>query len=117
MKKLGPEMPKPKKNHPPRHLSPEARRCWREIVSEYGISDPGGFRILENGLPQYDRAEQIRKTIDEQGLTIVDRFGIPKANPLLAAERDACAGQLAALKALNLDLEPLRDGPGRSPGR
>jgi hypothetical protein len=40
----------------------------------------------------------------------------PRAHPLLGVERDARAAMVAALKALNLDLEPLRDGPGRPPG-
>ncbi len=45
----------------------------------------------------------------------IDRFVQRKPHPLLAAERDARAQMLAALKALNLDLEPLKDR-GRPPG-
>ena len=40
----------------------------------------------------------------------------PRAHPLLAVERDSRAQMLAAMKALNLDLEPPRDGPGRPGG-
>jgi glutathione S-transferase len=47
---------------------------------------------------------------------MADRFGQPKPHPLLATERDARAQFLAALKALNLDLEPLRDRVGRPGG-
>jgi hypothetical protein len=39
-----------------------------------------------------------------------------KVNPAVNAERDARSGMLHAFKALNLDVEPLRDGAGR-PGR
>ena len=45
-----------------------------------------------------------------------DRFGQVKSHPLLSVERDSRAQYLAALKALNLDLEPLRDKPGRPGG-
>jgi P27 family predicted phage terminase small subunit len=106
-----------KKTKPPAHLSREARKIWRDIVSEYGINDTGGLAILKTGLEAYDRAAGARKAIDRDGLTVNDRFGTPKPHPLLAAERDARAQFLASLKALNLDIEPLRDGPGRPPGR
>jgi hypothetical protein len=36
---------------------------------------------------------------------------------LLPVERDSRAQWLAALKALNLDLEPLHDKPGRPGGK
>jgi phage terminase small subunit len=55
--------------------------------------------------------------IKEEGATGLDRFGQLKPHPLLPIERDARAAMMAALKQLNLDLEPLRDGPGRPPGR
>jgi hypothetical protein len=42
-----------------------------------------------------------------------DRFGAPKPHPLLPIERDSRQAFLAGMKALNLDLEPLRDRPGR----
>jgi len=50
-------------------------------------------------------------------MTLSDRWGQLKINPLCAVERDARAQFMAAMKALNLDLEPLRDKPGRPPGR
>jgi hypothetical protein len=46
-----------------------------------------------------------------------DRFDVMKPHPLLAAERDARSQFLQGLKSLNLDLEPLRDRPGRPPGK
>ena len=106
-----------KKFSPPSYLSKAAKALWAELVEEYGIVDSGGVRTLEAGIPQFDRAEQLRREIKKQGVTITDRFGIPKANPLLAAERDARAQWLATLKQLCLDVEPLHPGPGRPPGR
>ena len=102
---------------PPGHLSPEAKRLWNTLTAEYAIRDCGGLAILKSGLEARDRAEGCRLRIDEEGLTIEDRFGTAKPHPLLAAERDARGQWLAAVKQLCLDLEPLHDRPGRPPGR
>jgi P27 family predicted phage terminase small subunit len=106
-----------KKRGCPGHLSKEAKLIWKELTKEYGIDDAGGLAILKTGLEAYDRTTGARLAIDKEGLTITDRFGASKPHPLLAAERDARGQWLAALKQLNLDIEPLRDGPGRPPGR
>lgn len=102
---------------PPAHLSKEARKIWTEILTEYSIDDAAGLRILRVALESFDRAQAARVAIDKDGMTCVDKAGQTKPHPLLACERDSRAAFLAGLKALNLDLEPLRDGPGRPPGR
>lgn len=63
------------------------------------------------------RLRLAQEAIQRDGMTILDRFGQRKAHPLLPAERDARSQMLAALKALNLDVEPLHDRPGRPAGR
>ena len=103
--------------NPPKHLSPEARRWWRKLQQEYRFDDEGGLLLLQTALEAFDRMRAAQAAIKEDGATALDRFGQLKAHPLLSVERDARAALLAALKALNLDLEPLRDGPGRPPGR
>jgi len=60
---------------------------------------------------------QAQQDIDRDGLLMVDRFGQTKSHPLLGVERDARAQLITTLKALNLDVEPLRDGPGRPGGK
>jgi phage terminase small subunit len=98
-------------------LSYSAKKLKKKLISEYSISDSGGLAILESGLQAYDRAAKARETIDTDGMVIFDRFGATKAHPLLSVERDARSQWLMALKALNLDLEPLNSGPGRPAGR
>ena len=105
-----------KKNEPPGHLSREAKQIWRKLTSEYDICDGGGLAILRAATEAFDRAEGARAKIEAEGMVIKDRFGAEKPHPLLTAERDARAAMLTALKMLNLDVEPLRNGPGRPPG-
>lgn len=106
-----------KKPTPPTGLSAEARAWFRKLTSEYGISDPGGLLILRTGMEALDRLRGCQASIKAEGAAVKDRWGQVKPHPLLAAERDARAQLLAALKQLNLDVEPLHDGPGRPPGR
>jgi hypothetical protein len=47
---------------------------------------------------------------------VEDRYGQVKVNPACVLEKDARNGFLAALRALHLDIEPLRDRPGRPMG-
>lgn len=101
----------------PKHLSKEAKAQWKRLLDEYGIEDEAGFLILQTGLEAFDRMRQAQAVIAKEGLTVKDRFDQAKAHPLTTVERDARAAMLAALKALNLDLEPLQDRPGRPVGR
>ena len=101
----------------PSHLTAEAKKIWREILDEYDVNDAAGLRILRVALEAFDRAQAARATIDKDGMTIKDKFDQTKPHPLLSVERDSRAAFLAGLKALNLDLEPLRDRPGRPAGR
>jgi len=101
----------------PGHLSKEAKSLWQQLTDEYGISDSAGLAILKTGLEAYDRAGSARQQIDSEGLSIFDKFGQQKAHPLIPVERDSRAAFLSAMKQLNFDVEPLRDKPGRSPGR
>jgi P27 family predicted phage terminase small subunit len=102
-------------NNPPKHLSREAKKLWRDILDEFDLSDSAGLRILQTALEAMDRAQAARQAIDLEGMTVLDKFGQLKPHPLLPTERDSRAAFLAGLKALSLDLEPVRSGPGRPP--
>ncbi|MBU5635493.1 phage terminase small subunit P27 family [Geomonas sp. Red69] len=101
----------------PKHLSKEARNLWDRLLKEYDIGDEAGLLILQTGLEAFDRMRDAQAVIAKEGLTVKDRFDQPKAHPLTTVERDSRAAMLAALKALNLDLEPLQDRAGRPAGR
>ena len=57
----------------------------------------------------FDRMKSAQEVIEKEGPTIKDRFQQTKAHPLCSVERDARSAVYAGLKALNLDLEPLKD--------
>jgi P27 family predicted phage terminase small subunit len=101
---------------PPRHLSAEAKLWWTKLSSEYSIQDDGGLLILQTAFEAFDRMRDAQQQIKKDGTTFKDRFKQIKVHPLLATERDARAQFLAAVKQLNLDLEPLNDRPGRPSG-
>lgn len=102
----------------PRHLGPDGRALWLELQREYQIQDCGGLTLLTTASECLDRMRAAQKLIKEHGECTPDRYGGLRANPAVNIEKDARSGLLAALKQLNLDLEPLKHigRPGRPLG-
>jgi P27 family predicted phage terminase small subunit len=107
---------KKSRTKPPETLSPEARTWWTRILGDYQITDEAGLLLLETALTAFDRMRQAQECIAKHGPVQEDRFGQLRANPATTIERDSRAAMLAAVKALNLDMEPLNDRPGRPSG-
>ena len=103
-------------NATPRHLSPEGAAFYRRVAAEYGISDAGGLALLTAAAEVLDRAASCRVAIEKDGLTTVGVKRRVVPHPLLRVEHAARAQMIAALRQLNLDMAPARDGPGRPPG-
>ena len=101
----------------PKNLSREGKNLWRKIQGEYQITDEAGLLILATACEAFDRMRLSQEILKKEGMATTDRFGQAKAHPMTTVERDSRTAMLAALKQLNLDIEPLRDGPGRPPGR
>ena len=97
-------------------LSREAKNLAKKLIDEYSIDDSGGLAILNAAMEAFDRMKSAQKIIKRDGITFKDRWGQIKNHPLLTAERDSRSQFLQALKALNLDILPLRDRPGRPGG-
>lgn len=104
-----------KRPKPPDSLSSDARALWTRLVDEFAIDDAAALAILERACEAFQRMRQAQGIIDKDGLTTTDRFGQAKPHPAVTIERDSRASFLQAMKALRLDIEPLRDGPGRPP--
>ena len=101
---------------PPKTLSREAAALWRRLISEYGITDEGGLLLLGTAMEAFTRMREAQAALAKDGLVIRDSFGQIKAHPICVVERDSRAQMLAALKALNLDLEPINPRVGRPGG-
>ena len=101
----------------PSHLKPDGAKLWRDLSTEYSIGDAAGLALVERAAECMDRLRSAQAAIVAHGEVVLDRYGAPKLNPACGLEKDARNGLFAALKALNLDLEPLRDAVGRPPGR
>lgn len=101
----------------PADLSAEAAAWLARIVAEYDISDAAGVLLVQTAMQAFDRMRQAQELIVRYGAVTEDRFQQLRPNPACTIERDSRAAMMAALKALNLDLEPLKDGPGRPAGR
>jgi phage terminase small subunit len=100
----------PKKHPPkvtcPKHITGEARKWFRSMVDAYqGFEDePNAVSILTEAAVQLQRIEAYRRDIQERGVVVDDRFGVPKENSSCPGER--AAANLHRLLVRELGLEP-----------
>jgi P27 family predicted phage terminase small subunit len=107
-----------KKSTPaPAHLSKEAQRWWKKLVTEYEVTDQAGLLLMQTALEAFDRMREAQEALKTDGAVMTDRFGQRKQHPAVITERDSRSQMLAALRQLNLDVDPDWDGGGRPPGR
>lgn len=100
----------------PRHLGKDGRDLWAALQRDYGIADSAGLTLLTTAAEALDRMRKAQKLIAQHGEVTPDRYGGLRANPAITIEKDARNGLLAAIRALNLDVEPLK-AIGRPGGR
>ena len=103
---------------PPAGLSADALYWWRRLTEDYTIDehDSAGRLLLEVAMRALDQMRAAEESIAEHGQVTMDAKGVLKPNPSCVILRDSRSAVLAALKSLNLDLEPLHTRPGR-PGK
>jgi len=107
---------KKKKFKPPQKLSLEAKKLWSALREDYQIEDALGLNYLTMALRHWEEMMAARAVVEREGFTVTDRYGQTKSHPAMKVVHEASAASRACLKCLNLDIEPLRDRPGR-PGR
>jgi hypothetical protein len=98
---------------PPRPLGHHGQALWNQVMAEYNIADVGGRELLAQSCAALDRAESLRKAIDEAGEFIHTRNNGLREHPGLKMELAARAFVVKTLVRLGLNVEPLRSGPGR----
>jgi phage terminase small subunit len=90
---------------PPDHLGRSAG-FWAVTVAGFDL-DPHQLELLRRACEASDRADEARETIDADGACYVDRWGQPKAHPMIAVERDSRLAFARLIRELKLD----DDGP------
>jgi P27 family predicted phage terminase small subunit len=93
---------------PPKHLATATKKWWKAVVADYEL-EQHHVRLLTLAAEAWDRAQQAREILAEEGVTFVDRFDAPKAHPAVAIERDARIAFARLIRELDLDGEPLPD--------
>src|SRR5262245_20155249 len=101
---------------PPGELDPYGMALWHEVTRIFSFDDPSSYECLFQACSARARAERCRKLIDEQGEMLRTKMGL-RDHPLIKHEIAARALCVRLLARLGMDLEPLRSGPGRPPGR
>ena len=99
---------------PPRQLGDHGLALWKNIMSEYALSNSGGLEILAQACAALDRAEELAAQIDEDGATVLTKDGTPKEHPCLKGELSNRAFLCRCLTRLGLNVESVRP-VGRPP--
>jgi len=86
----------------PPHLKSATAKWWRSVTADFDL-DPHHVRLLTLAAEAWDRGQQAREIIDNEGMTYVDRFGCPKPRPEVAIERDSRTSFARLLRELALD--------------
>lgn len=89
----------------PKHLKPPTAAWWRHVIGEYEL-EQHHERILTLAAEAWDRAQEAREVIAEEGAYVDDRFGQRKTHPAVTVERDARIGFARLIRELDLDGEP-----------
>ena len=94
-----------KADKPPKHLSREAKRIWRQLNSVWNF-EPDALLVLRIGLEAFDRLQSARAVIDAEGYMIkqgVDGNYRVIKHPAVTSEKDARSGFLQAMRLLGLE--------------
>jgi P27 family predicted phage terminase small subunit len=91
---------------PPKHLSPDAKRLWKELVEQFSIDNSAAFLLLQMAMEAYDEMKAAQVILKRDGPVIKNSRGAMTQHPATLCVRDARNLLLRSLKQLNLDLAP-----------
>ncbi len=100
----------------PENLTPRNRKLWRDVMAEFELS-PAEVELLRSGLEALDRADQAAAVVRAEGITVLDRYGTPKAHP--AADVEARSRAIFARAVAQLGIKATTETPrmiGAKPG-
>ena len=93
----------------PLHLKPSTRRWWASVVREYAL-EGHHVRLLTLAAEAWDRCQEARERIEQDGAYVVDRFGQLKPHAAIGVEHASRVGFARLLRELDLDV----DGPAEA---
>ncbi len=86
-------------------LSKEAKRWYNRIKREYDIDDKPGLLLLQTAFEAFDEMRAAQEEMDGNPV-YTDRFGQPQEHPAAKTARASRTQMLAALKNLELEINP-----------
>lgn len=92
----------------PRHLSSSSRAWYETVLADFDL-EPHHIRLLQLAAEAWDRGQEARQLLAQSGVVIPDRFGVPRAHPAVAIERDSRIAFARLVRELDLDGEPAPD--------
>lgn len=102
---------------PPKHLSEDSKKWWREVVRAYEL-DTHHYKLLEAACVCLDRMRQARRDLAEEGYYVLDRFEQTRPHPAHKVEKDNKTLFCRLVHQLGLedvDLPKETRRPGRPP--
>jgi P27 family predicted phage terminase small subunit len=91
-------------------LSKEAQAWFDTLQNNYSITDEAGLLLLQSGIEAFDRMRQAQRLIKKHGVLVKDsRWDQLKQNPAVALEISSRGQLLACLKALNMDMDNVKE--------
>jgi P27 family predicted phage terminase small subunit len=90
---------------PPAHISASARQWWQITVERFVLQEHH-LRLLQLACEAWDRAQEARARLAQEGLTVPGREGGLRPHPCVGIERDARLAVARLLRELDLDVEP-----------
>lgn len=103
------------KSKAPKHLQPATRLWFDEIVAAYELESHHS-KLLVAAAESWDRGQEARKILADEGLCVTDRFGQRRAHPMANVERDMKGLFSRLIRELALDVEPPESRPPRLGG-
>lgn len=90
----------------PTGLTRRARRLFKAVVAEYELT-PSQLELFILACREFSTSENCDKLIQNDGLTVQDRFGQTQPHPLLSQSRNAKANALKLLRSIGLtEIQP-----------
>jgi hypothetical protein len=103
-------------NKPPKGLGEGGKTLWRQILDGWEVPDEQK-QVLENVCRSQDRIDGLQKTLEREGMTTKNRFGVPIAHPAALLLRSEVANFSQLYRLLQLAAPSGEDnGPGRPAG-